>query len=85
MLFRIFENITQIGGDPAVEDQASDRAHRIGQKQPVRIYRLVMADTIEEKILSLHKTKRDLADSLLEGTDQTGKISSKELMALLQE
>ncbi len=70
--------------NPAVEDQASDRAHRIGQKQPVTIYRLVVADTIEEKILSLHKTKRDLADSLLEGTDQTGKISTKELMSLLQ-
>jgi len=69
--------------NPAVEDQASDRAHRIGQKQPVTIYRLVVKDSIEEKILALHKTKRDLADSLLEGTDQTGRISASELMNLL--
>ena len=69
--------------NPAVEDQASDRAHRIGQKQPVTIYRLVVSDSIEEKIIALHKTKRDLADSLLEGTDQTGRISAKELIALL--
>ncbi|MCP4936957.1 MAG: DEAD/DEAH box helicase [bacterium] len=71
--------------NPAVEDQASDRAHRIGQKQPVTIYRLVVKDSIEEKILALHKTKRDLADTLLEGTDQTGRISASELMNLLAE
>jgi len=52
--------------NPAVEDQASDRAHRIGQTRPVTIYRLVAKDTIEEKIVDLHKTKRALADSLLE-------------------
>ena len=52
--------------NPAVEDQASDRAHRIGQKNPVTIYRLVTKDSIEEKIVNLHKKKRDLADSLLE-------------------
>ncbi len=69
--------------NPAVEDQASDRAHRIGQKQPVTIYRLVVKDSIEEKILALHKTKRDLADSLLKGADQTGRISADELMNLL--
>ena len=47
--------------NPAVEDQASDRAHRIGQTRPVTIYRLVAADTIEAKILELHAAKRDLA------------------------
>ena len=40
--------------NPAVEDQASDRAHRIGQQRPVTIYRLVAKDTIEEKIVALH-------------------------------
>ena len=71
--------------NPAVEDQASDRAHRIGQTRPVTIYRLVMKDTIEEKIVDLHSSKRDLADSLLEGTDMSGKISAEELLALVRE
>ena len=48
--------------NPAVEDQASDRAHRIGQKRPVTIYRLVAENTIEEKIVSMHHQKRDLND-----------------------
>ena len=69
--------------NPAVEDQASDRAHRIGQQRPVTIYRLVAQGTIEEKIVSLHQSKRDLADSLLEGADLSGKISTEELLALL--
>lgn len=60
----------------AVEDQASDRAHRIGQERPVTIYRMVTTGTIEEKILKLHARKRDLADSLLEGSDISGKIST---------
>ena len=68
-----------------MEDQASDRAHRIGQTRPVTIYRLVMEDTIEEKIVDLHRSKRDLADSLLEGTDMSGKISAEELLALVRE
>jgi superfamily II DNA or RNA helicase len=71
--------------NPAVEDQASDRAHRIGQQRPVTIYRLVTKDTIESKIVALHNQKRDLADSLLEGTEMTGKMSADELLALLQE
>ncbi len=70
--------------NPAVEDQASDRAHRIGQERPVTVYRLVMKGSIEQQIVSLHKQKRDLADSLLEGTDAAGKISAPELLALLQ-
>ena len=70
--------------NPAVEDQASDRAHRIGQTRPVTIYRFVMKDTIEEKIVDLHASKRDLADSLLEGADISGKVSADELLALLR-
>ena len=71
--------------NPAIEDQASDRAHRIGQSRPVTVYRLVAEHTIEEKIIRLHNTKRDLADSLLEGSDQSAKLSIEELMALIRE
>jgi superfamily II DNA or RNA helicase len=71
--------------NPAVEDQASDRAHRIGQQRPVTVYRLVAEGTIEEKIVRLHGTKRELADSLLEGTDSGAKLSSDELLALIRE
>ena len=71
--------------NPAVEDQASDRAHRIGQKRPVTILRLVAENTIEEKIVKLHHLKRDLADSLLEGTDSTGRMSADELLQLIKE
>ena len=70
--------------NPAVEDQASDRAHRIGQERPVTVYRLVVKDSIEEQIVALHKQKRDLADSLLEGADSAGKVSAEELLNLLQ-
>ncbi len=71
--------------NPAVEDQASDRAHRIGQKHPVTVYRLVMKDTIEEKIVKLHSKKRDLASSLLSGSDISGKMSTDELFKLVQD
>jgi superfamily II DNA or RNA helicase len=71
--------------NPAVEDQASDRAHRIGQQRPVTIYRLVAQGTIEEKIVALHHQKRDLAERLLEGTGASGKISTEELLELLQQ
>ena len=71
--------------NPAIEDQASDRAHRIGQLRPVTIYRLVAKNTIEEKIVRLHATKRDLADSLLDGTDQSARLSTVDLLNLLKE
>ncbi|MEZ6031893.1 MAG: C-terminal helicase domain-containing protein [Planctomycetaceae bacterium] len=70
--------------NPAVEDQAADRAHRMGQVRPVTIYRFITRGTIEDKILALHATKRDLADSLLEGTDTTGRLSAEELLALIR-
>ncbi|MEM6449927.1 MAG: DEAD/DEAH box helicase [Cyanobacteria bacterium P01_D01_bin.105] len=71
--------------NPAVEDQASDRAYRIGQQRPVTIYRLVAKSTIEDKIVALHKTKRDLADSLLAGSDVSSKVSTEQLLALIQQ
>ena len=71
--------------NPAVEDQASDRAHRIGQKHPVTIYRLITKHTIEEKIVKLHSEKRDLANSLLADTETSRRISAKELLNLIRE
>ncbi|WP_419164370.1 SNF2-related protein [Candidatus Palauibacter sp.] len=70
--------------NPAVEDQASDRAHRIGQTRPVTIYRLVAKGTIEEQIVDLHRRKRDLADRLLEGADAPGRLDAGELIELLK-
>ena len=71
--------------NPAVEDQASDRAHRMGQLRPVTIYRLVVQETIEEKIIALHAEKRDLADSLLDGGDAAGRMDTAALLRLLKE
>ena len=70
--------------NPAIEQQATDRAHRIGQRQNVTVYRLISAHTIEEKILRLHKTKRDLADSFLEGTNTARAITLEDLKAFVQ-
>jgi superfamily II DNA or RNA helicase len=70
--------------NPAVEDQASDRAHRIGQLRPVTVYRLVTEGTVEEKIVKLHEQKRDLADSLLNGTDVGGRMSAEDLLDLIK-
>jgi superfamily II DNA or RNA helicase len=69
--------------NPAVEDQASDRAHRIGQDRPVTIYRMVSNGTIEEQILSLHGDKRQMVSSLLEGTASASPFSADEMLALL--
>lgn len=70
--------------NPAVEDQASDRAHRIGQQRPVTIYRLVAKDTIEDQIVDLHQHKRELADSLLDDADVSGRVSIDDLLKLIQ-
>ena len=70
--------------NPAVEDQASDRAHRIGQERPVTIYRLIMQDSIEQQILGLHRDKRDLATDLLDGTETTARLSEEALLDLIR-
>ena len=70
--------------NPAVEDQASDRAHRIGQQRPVTVYRLVTRDTIEEKIVGLHARKRELADGVLAGSGETAQLSAQELLELIR-
>jgi len=56
--------------NPAVEAQAVDRAHRIGQARPVFAYRLIARGTVEEKVLELQKTKRDLAEAII-GADNS--------------
>ncbi|WER46545.1 DEAD/DEAH box helicase [Cupriavidus sp. WKF15] len=76
--------------NPAAEDQAMGRAHRIGQQRPVTVYRLITAGTIEERIVELHKDKRALADGLLEADEEaTSGIGAPlpdvdELVALLR-
>ena len=70
--------------NPAVEDQASDRAHRIGQSRPVTLYRLVARDTIEDRILALHHRKRELAAGILEGGDLAGSMSEAALLELIR-
>ena len=70
--------------NPAVEDQATDRAHRIGQKRAVTVLRLVARDTIEEQILALHGDKRELVSSVLDGTDRAGRLSTNELVDLIR-
>lgn len=70
--------------NPAVEDQATDRAHRIGQVRPVTVYRLMLAGSIEESILSLHAAKRALAADFLDGADGAAKLGEDELMALIR-
>jgi len=69
--------------NPAVEDQASDRVHRIGQRRPVTVHRLVAQGTVEEDIVALHHRKRALADSILAGTDSAARLSVTQLVALI--
>ena len=69
--------------NPAVEDQAADRAHRIGQTRPVLVHRLVARDTVEERILALHQHKRALADVALADAAGAAGITRDDLLALL--
>jgi SNF2 family DNA or RNA helicase len=69
--------------NPAVEDQAADRAHRIGQDRPVMVYRLVAKDTVEEGILALQSKKRALSDVALGNADHAGGLTRDDLLALL--
>ena len=69
--------------NPAIEQQATDRAYRIGQTQAVTVYHLISHHTIEEKILRLHESKRALSDSILEGADQSFKLNAKDMLDML--
>jgi len=69
--------------NPAVEDQASDRIYRIGQERPVTVVRLIVRASVEERIMALHRSKRELAADLLEGADAAAKLDVDALMALI--
>jgi len=69
--------------NPAVEDQAADRTHRIGQDKPVMVYRLVAQETVEERILALQERKREIADAALGEADRAASITRDELLELL--
>ncbi len=69
--------------NPAVEEQAADRAHRIGQERPVFVYRMVAEQTVEERILALQEEKRKLADAALSEAGAAGRITRDDLLALL--
>jgi len=70
--------------NPATEDQATDRAHRIGQDKPVTVYRLVAADTIEDVVLQMHADKRAMVDEILDGTSKGAGLTTSEMIGLLR-
>ena len=69
-----------------MEDQATDRAYRIGQKNVVTVYKFVAEDTIEERISQILKEKTDLAESILGdiGGEVTSKLSPRELLSAMR-
>jgi len=69
--------------NPAAEDQAAGRAHRMGQQRPVTVYRLVTAGSVEERIIELHRDKRGLAEGVLEGDGRVAPLDAAALAALL--
>lgn len=69
--------------NPAIENQAMDRAHRIGQKRTVTVIRLIARHTIEEKILRLHETKQNLSDEMLDGTAYSGKLTMDDVLEMV--
>lgn len=71
--------------NPAAEDQAADRAHRMGQKRAVTVYRLVSKDTIEERILALQQKKRALSQVALDEGTVGATLTREDLLALLDE
>ena len=70
--------------NPAVELQAADRSHRIGQQRPVTICRLVVRNSVEEKILELQGRKRQLFDAVVEASSAGSGLSLEELSFLIE-
>ena len=69
--------------NPAIEQQATDRAYRIGQTQAVTVYHLISHHTIEEKIKRLHASKLAISDGILEGADQNYKLTAQDMLDML--
>lgn len=69
--------------NPAIENQATDRTHRIGQKRCVSVIRLISEHTIEEKILHLHEKKQQLSDDVLEGTSDSYKLTYEDILDMV--
>jgi SNF2 family DNA or RNA helicase len=71
--------------NPAVEDQASDRAHRIGQRRAVQIHRLICEGTVEDRIAQILERKRSLAETIVgEGESWIGDLSNDDLAELVR-
>lgn len=71
--------------NPAVEEQATDRAHRIGQEKSVQVHRLIAEGTIEDRIASIHETKRELADAIVSaGESALTELSNDDLAELVE-
>ncbi|KAK9898970.1 hypothetical protein P389DRAFT_41780 [Cystobasidium minutum MCA 4210] len=76
--------IADLWWNPAIENQAIDRAHRMGQTKEVKVYKFVITETVEERILTLQEEKKAIADAALDGGDakKLNKLSTKDLMYL---
>ena len=74
--------------NPAIEDQATDRAHRIGQKNIVEVIKLISKDTIEEKIIQLQEEKREIINDVLNddvtNTKLISKLTNDEILELFE-
>ena len=71
--------------NPAAEDQATDRAYRIGQDKPVFVYKLIIEDSVEEKILALQEQKKQLSNSLFsEEEEGVAALDAESLLELFR-
>ena len=71
--------------NPAVEDQATDRAYRLGQRSNVQVFKLIMKGTVEEKIYELQEKKKSLIDQMIQpGENFLTKLTEEEIRALFQ-
>lgn len=74
--------------NPAIEDQATDRAHRIGQKNIVEVIKLIAKDTIEEKIIQLQEDKREIINSVMSddslNINNISKLTNEEILDLFK-
>jgi superfamily II DNA or RNA helicase len=70
--------------NPAVENQATDRAHRIGQDKAVFVYKLITEQTVEDKIIALQQQKQALAEAIYSGTEPGARLTAEDLQTLLR-